>query len=456
MKNVSKIAALLAAVLMILCVTGCGDTAGGTPATPAGGGNSTPTPAAPTMQETPLTLEAVAAGTITLTHPWSTLKYKKNGGDFVNVTASANTISLAAGDKIAFYADGSANGNVFKLKIGCSADCYVYGNVMSLLSSTNFKTAVAIPNTTGYTFAELFSGNTHIKNHATKNLVLPATTLANSCYSDMFFGCTGLTSAPALPATTLAESCYDCMFSGCTGLTSAPELPARTLARSCYIDMFHGCTGLTGAPALPAESLAQFCYYKMFNGCTGLTSGPALPATTLAASCYSYMFYGCTGLTSAPALLATPLANSCYSEMFHGCTGLTSAPALPAESLANSCYSNMFYGCTGLTSAPEVLPATILANYCYDSMFEGCTSLTSAPALPAESLADYCYNDMFYDCTRLSSVTCLATDISAESCTFRWLSNVASGGTFTKASSMSSWETVAYGIPSGWTVVDAQ
>ena len=99
MKNIFKAAALLAAVFMLFCVTGCGDTAGGTPATPA----------EPTMQETPLTLEAIAAGTITLTNPWSTLKYKKNGGDFVSVTASANTIAVAAGDKVEFYADGSEN-----------------------------------------------------------------------------------------------------------------------------------------------------------------------------------------------------------------------------------------------------------------------------------------------------------------------------------------------------------
>ena len=121
MKNIFKAAALLAAVLMILCVTGCGDTAGGTPATPA----ETTTPATQAeplfvARETPLTLEAIAAGTITLTNPWSTLKYKKNGGDFVSVTASANTIDVTAGDKVAFYADGSENTSSISFNIVCS------------------------------------------------------------------------------------------------------------------------------------------------------------------------------------------------------------------------------------------------------------------------------------------------------------------------------------------------
>lgn len=36
----------------------------------------------------------------------------------------------------------------------------------------------------------------------------------------MFSNCTSLTAAPALPATTLAFSCYSNMFSYCTSLSS--------------------------------------------------------------------------------------------------------------------------------------------------------------------------------------------------------------------------------------------
>ena len=100
---------------------------------------------------------------------------------------------------------------------------------------------------------------------------LEQTALANSCYSSMFYGCTGLTSAPELPATTLATACYLSMFQGCTGLTSAPELPATTLANSCYRSMFQGCTGLTSAPELPATTLANSCYRSMFQGCGNIS-----------------------------------------------------------------------------------------------------------------------------------------------------------------------------------------
>ena len=93
-------------------------------------------------------------------------------------------------------------------------------------------------------------------------------TMADSCYGNMFNGCTALTTAPALPATTLAEYCYSDMFVNCTSLISAPELPATTLTDGCYLSMFLGCTSLTTAPELPATTLAVACYAGMFVNCT--------------------------------------------------------------------------------------------------------------------------------------------------------------------------------------------
>ena len=215
------------------------------------------------------------------------------------------------------------------------------------------------------------------------------------------------------------------LFQGCSVLTSAPELPATTLADNCYSAMFEGCSVLTSAPELPATTLALGCYSSMFSDCTSLTSAPTLSATTLALSCYSSMFSNCTSLTSAPTLSATTLADYCYSEMFNGCTSLKSAPTLSATTLANSCYRGMFNGCTSLESAPK-LPAETLAEDCYCYMFSNCTSLKSAPTLSATTLAKGCYRGMFYGCTILTSVTMLAPKdqiTSKEDCCYDWLEN---------------------------------
>ena len=65
------------------------------------------------------------------------------------------------------------------------------------------------------------------------------------------------------------------MFDSCTALTAAPVLPATTLANNCYYDMFYGCSNLSSAPSiLPATTLMSMCYYQMFRGCASLTAAP--------------------------------------------------------------------------------------------------------------------------------------------------------------------------------------
>ena len=199
--------------------------------------------------DTPLTLEATTAGTIKVSSPKSGMQYTKNGGDKTTVTTTtAITIDVAEGDKVAFYGSGTSITSYSGTSIaGGTAECYIYGNIMSLVDETGFATATTL--TASRAFYGLFNGNTKIKNHATNKLVLPATTLATYCYQQMFNGCTSLTTAPALPATTLADYCYDSMFRGCTSLTTAPELPATALAYNCYQYMFQGCPRKTATPS---------------------------------------------------------------------------------------------------------------------------------------------------------------------------------------------------------------
>ena len=59
---------------------------------------------------------------------------------------------------------------------------------MSLINKDEFATLTELGDEE--TFSSLFKANTHIKNHAEKDLVLPATTLKGGCYTSMFEGCT--------------------------------------------------------------------------------------------------------------------------------------------------------------------------------------------------------------------------------------------------------------------------
>ena len=167
------------------------------------------------------------------------------------------------------------------------------------------------------------------------------------------------------------------------------------------------------------------------------------------------LFYNNTNLKDAsklilPFLTLTPY---CYSEMFKFCGSLLYAPELPALTLAKRSYEQMFTNCSLLISAPKRIAATTLAESCCNAMFWNCTSLAIAPELPAQTLVLHCYNAMFQDCTSINTIKCYATNYSVSDCTYRWLINASSTGTFyCKDSTIFSRD--ESGIPSGWTVVE--
>ena len=318
----------------------------------------------------PLTFNILSAGTIN----WAastvgiekTIDYKLNDGEWTSITyntgSSAPTITVNPGDKLQLRGNNAQYGiDYFTYSsFGGSALFEIEGNIMSLIYGDDFKNKLTISST--YAFYGLFKDCTNLV--SAKNLVLPATTLANYCYNNMFYGCTSLTTAPTLPATTLAEDCYGSMFDNCTSLTTIPSLlPATTLANGCYTGMFYGCTSLTTAPTLPATDLADYCYNGMFGNCTKLTTAPELPATTLTDSCYSYMFGGCTSLTTAPELPATTLADWCYQEMFMDCASLNYIKCLATDIFASDC---TYSWVSGVASTGTFVKAPSMASWTTD------------------------------------------------------------------------------------------
>ncbi|MEE3409944.1 MAG: SUMF1/EgtB/PvdO family nonheme iron enzyme [Treponema sp.] len=267
---------------------------------------------------TPLTLEAAQAGAKVTFDNKATgvVKYRVNGGaehEIASGTSEAITLS-AVGDRVQFYGDntyyaehdGSGNYNVENYtasNIACTADCYVYGNIMSLVDSAGFASAMSFASPCA--LSGLFMGNTHIKNKSGIPLSLPATTLSDGCYTGLFYGCTSLTSAPELPAMTLADRCYYVMFNGCTSLATAPALPATTLTESCYDGMFRDCTSLTTAPELPAPTLEEWSYRSMFNGCSNLNSVTCL-ATYIRNGSHIYTYGWLDGVAATGTFTKAP------------------------------------------------------------------------------------------------------------------------------------------------------
>lgn len=210
---------------------------------------------------TPLTLEAIEDGTITFrNNAANPVTYQINGGaeqaiPYVGKNSGGTEIIVSAGDVVTFKANNTTYRGLYSSNITCSADCYIYGNVMSLIDAENFPTLKEFDTTNGTrTFRSLFEGNTHIKNDAKNALFLPATTLAEACYSYMFQDCTCLTAAPILPATTLAQYCYQVMFSGCTKLASVSCSATDITASNCTTNWLQdvAATGTFTTPSTTA------------------------------------------------------------------------------------------------------------------------------------------------------------------------------------------------------------
>ena len=259
--------------------------------------------------ETPFTIEAIEDGDVVLSGDVS-FEYRINHGDMQEATIEdVFVINLSKGDIVELFGDNDRAPYIPE-----TPKCYIYGNVMSLLSSTSYSELTSIESP--HAFRHMFWGNANVMLHDSKELLLPAIRLSEDCYKSMFEGCTSITSAPELPAKILAEDCYERMFARCTSLTSAPELPATILAEGCYAGMFQGCVSLTSAPELPAMRMEKACYRGMFADCSQLSKAPDLPAMQLAKKCYAEMFYNCLNLAEPPSLPATQLEWHCYEDMF--------------------------------------------------------------------------------------------------------------------------------------------
>lgn len=188
----------------------------------------------------PLTFEILSAGTIvwrkrTIQAANKSIMYSMDGDTWTTITASntaGTSFNVSAGDIVQFrgannsYATSSVASVYFS---GSTAVFNVYGNIMSLIYSTNYSTKTSFPISTSYNFCYMFGG-TNIK--SAENLRLPATSLADSCYQDMFRKST-IETAPELPANILAAGCYATMFADCTSLNNIRCLATNISATDC-------------------------------------------------------------------------------------------------------------------------------------------------------------------------------------------------------------------------------
>ena len=264
-------------------------------------------------KSTPLTLVAAEDGKITVTFNngitlANDIKYTINNGAEQTIaknTSGAYDITVKKGDVVQLYslntslgggAVAGARGTTRAVDSGAkyinirpSMKTEIYGNVMSLLKGKDGlegATAIEAKNA----FYGLFAGAENLVNNAERQLVLPATTLTEGCYQDMFNGCKGIEKAPELPAPKLEKNCYQEMFYDCAKLNHVKCLATDISAENCTKDWL-GKAGTEATGEKVLETLVPMTpnsddgvptsWTAQTDGATAVTS-VALDKTTLA------------------------------------------------------------------------------------------------------------------------------------------------------------------------------
>ena len=133
-----------------------------------------------------LTFEALEDGAFSFTE---NIKYSYNNGEWIQLNAGTNTCNINKGDIIRIKNDDA---EYISCSITKSLTFLAYGSFdKSRIKCAHFFKDSKIVNA--------------------KNIILGR----KLNYNSMFSGCTSLVNAPELPATTLSESCYNSMFYGC-------------------------------------------------------------------------------------------------------------------------------------------------------------------------------------------------------------------------------------------------
>ena len=269
------------------------------------------------------------------------------------------------------------------------------GTIMKISTQRKGLKVQAAQNSNG-----MFYNHPYIKILDLKNL----DTTKVTDMSNMFDGCSGLTSLDLTPLNTQNVTNMSYMFNECHNLINLDLTPLDTHNVTNMTYIFSNCYKLTTLDLTPLNTSSVTDIYGMFDGCSGLTSLDLTPLdTTNVSFSMANMFHNCSSLTS---LDLTPLntSNVQYTNaMFSGCSGLTSLDLTPLDTSNVTNMSYMFFDCSGLTSL-DLTPLDTSNVTIMNEMFDGCSSLTNLDLTPLDTANVTNMYGMFDDCYRLTTL----------------------------------------------------
>ena len=219
----------------------------------------------------------------------------------------------------------------------------------------------------------------------------------------MFSGCNDLSSLDVSNFDTSNVTEMDFMFSFCKSLTSLNVSNFDTSNVTDMSNMFEDCSGLTSLDVSNFDTSNVIDMGSMFGGCSGLTSLDLSNFDTSNATNMSWMFSGCSGLTSLDVSNFDTSNVTEIGGLFSGCSGLTSLDVSKFDTSNVTNMWEMFSGCSGLTSLDVSNFDTSNVTY-MQSMFSGCSGFTSLDVSNFNTSNVTMMWEMFSGCSGLTNL----------------------------------------------------
>ena len=350
----------------------------------------------------------LAAGNHTLT--WN---YSKDGsvnptGDYFavdNVAITAKPEAYAcytlSNKTLTFYFDtqrSSRSGITYDLNTGNNSPGWftdgICANVTKVVFDPSF--ANARPTTTAYWFSSRSSLQT-----ITGIEYLNTSNVTNM--SNMFNGCSSLTSLNVSSFNTSKVTDMSNMFYGCSSLTSLNVSSFNTSKVTDMKEMFNWCSHLTSLDLSNFNTSNVTIMRSMFSECSRLTSLDLSNFNTSNVTDMRSMFSWCNRLTSLNVSNFNTSNVTNMGRMFYECRGLTSLNVSNFNTSNVTDMYDLFSCCTGLTSL-DVSNFNTSKVTNMSGIFYNCSGLTSLDLSGFNTSNVTDMSHMFYACTHLQIV----------------------------------------------------
>ena len=223
--------------------------------------------------------------------------------------------------------------------------------------------------------------------------------------TNMFGGCSSLTTLDLSTFTTNNVVNMAGMFSGCSGLKELKIDGFVTNNVKIMTDMFRGCSALTDLDLSNFNTENVTDMYGMFNGCSALTNLNLRSFNTGKVNYMTNMFRYCSSLETLDLSSFETGSVSLMDYMFYDCNNLKH---LDVSRFNTSNVEKMYYmfgGCSSLTTL-DVSNFDTSKVTDMNSMFDGCSSLVELVFRKFKPLETAKTDRLFYSCKKLSTIYC--------------------------------------------------